>query len=208
VIGLMLGAPSGGKGTQSDSLDRLGYRKVSSGDLLRRFCAENEGTETSRQIADLMREGELVPDDLMKLVLADTLNGLGDQKVILDGFPRTVPQAEMLKEVAPPDWVIFIDVPKEEAKRRAAGRLTCPQCSTAFGTDVPPKLEGICDHCGAELERRPDDKEEATFNRRWKEFEEKTLPVVDFYRDDDRFHQVDGTPTRAEIGIAIRALIT
>lgn len=206
MLGLMLGAPSGGKGTQSDLLAGLGYQKVSSGDLLRQFCKQND-TETSRQIATLMGKGKLVPDDLMEVVLSDTLKDLTGQKIILDGFPRTVPQAELLEKIVPPDWVIFIDVPKEEAARRAAGRLTCSKCSTTFGIDKPPKAKGICDNCEAELERRPDDQDGETFDTRWDEFEVKTLPVVYFYRDDDRFGKVNGIPSEAEIAIAIRALI-
>jgi adenylate kinase len=184
---ILLGPPGSGKGTQGERLQedfRLPY--YATGDILR--AAVKEGTDVGKQAAEFMDRGDLVPDEVIIGVIAERLQEQeASDGFILDGFPRTVPQAEALdtkmkelhREITA---AILIDVPEEEVVRRLGGRRTCEQNpSHIYHLDFdPPKQEGVCDIDGGELFQRDDDKPE-TIQRRLDVYNEQTAPLVDFY---------------------------
>ncbi|WP_235011642.1 adenylate kinase [Bryocella elongata] len=194
---LLLGAPGVGKGTQAKRLmERFGIPQISTGDLLR----QNRKDRTPLGIFadELIDRGELVPDDLVNQMVAerfkqpDTARGY-----ILDGFPRTLGQAEWLDGVLAtsllPVVAINIVVPEKVLLERITGRLICPVCGTIYNIySNPPKNDRVCDHEGAKLEQRADDSE-AVFYDRMKAFEAKTAAVIEYYRHHGgRFSEVDG----------------
>ncbi len=208
----MLGPPGGGKGTQAKILsERLGIPQISTGDILRE--AVREGTELGKIAKKYMDEGKLVPDDIIvgiikeRLSQPDAKNGF-----ILDGFPRTVAQAEafddMLKGIGESlKAVIFIDVPKEELVRRLTGRRTCSGCGRMYHVEFsPPKKEGVCDHCGKPLYQRDDDKEE-TIVKRLETYEAQTLPLVDYYKKKGFLVEIEGVGSIEDINRKIREAI-
>ena len=194
---VLIGPPGAGKGTQAALLaKRVGVPKVSTGDMLRE--AITAGTPLGRQAAPLMERGELVPDELLigivgeRLARPDTRHGY-----ILDGFPRTVRQAEGLAEmdedVRDRRFVVMnVAVPRQELLRRLSGRRLCPKCQATYHVDNdPPRRDQLCDRDGAPLIQREDDKEQAVA-RRLAEYEQRTAPLIDYYRSRASFHEVDG----------------
>ncbi len=194
---ILLGPPGAGKGTQADLLQqKLGIPHVASGDLFR-YNLQNE-TELGRLAQTYMERGELVPDGVTiamvreRLEQPDCANG-----VILDGFPRTIPQAEALSEMLQAmgrslDLVILIKVSEEELVRRLSGRRICRSCGATYHIEFnPPKQPGVCDICGGELYQREDDKPETVRNR-LKVYFEQTAPLIDYYRQKDLLREVDG----------------
>jgi len=194
---LLLGAPGVGKGTQAKRLmDRFGIPQISTGDLLRQN--RKDRTPLGLMAEDLMNRGELVPDGLVNEMVAerfkqpDTARGY-----ILDGFPRTLGQAEWLDGVLAssslPVVAINIVVPEKVLLERITGRLSCPVCGTIYNIySNPPKVAGVCDCEGAKLEQRADDSE-AVFHERMKAFVAKTAAVIEYYRHHGgRFSEVDG----------------
>jgi len=185
---ILLGPPGVGKGTQGARLaTTLGIEHISTGEMLRGAVAM--GTDVGRQVADLMRHGQLVPDDLMvaivrgRLVAPDVAGGF-----ILDGFPRTVPQAEALESVlrdsgARLDAAVVLDAPVKTIIDRLAGRRVCPKCAATYHVrmDPPKKAAGHCDFDGAELELRHDDREEVVRDR-LNVYTRKTAPLIRYYR--------------------------
>ena len=180
---ILLGAPGAGKGTQARRLaERLGVPQISTGDLFR--AHRKEGTDLGKKAQEYMDSGELVPDGLVvdmvnrRLAEPDCEGGC-----ILDGFPRTVGQAEALDASgAAIDRVLEIDVPEAEIIGRLTGRLTCRACNAMFHREFsPPKQAGACDACGGELYTRDDDTE-ATVKNRLSVYAEQTAPLVDYYR--------------------------
>ena len=194
---IFLGPPGAGKGTQALRLAAyLTVPKISTGDMLRESIAQ--GTPVGQQIAPLMERGELVPDELLiqmvteRLTQEDCRNGF-----ILDGFPRTLPQAEGFEHMARGDrtWEVVVldfEVPREELLKRLSGRRWCPSCQSTFHVfNNPPKKAGVCDKCGAALIQREDDKE-AVVAHRLEEYDERTRPLLDYYRTRAMFHRIDG----------------
>lgn len=185
---IFLGAPGAGKGTFSDVLQsREGIVHISTGDLLRAEIAA--GSELGKQAASLIKQGQLVPDDIVGGMVAAKLATpkCEDKGFILDGFPRNIAQAEMLnklleeqgKEV---DAVICFDVPEEVIVKRLSGRLNC-KCGGVFNKFYfPPQQAGLCDKCGADLFQRPDDNPD-TVRERLGVYQAKTMPLIDFYRN-------------------------
>ena len=206
MIGVLIGGPGSGKGEQGDRLKELGYRKVSSGDVLRDHRARD--TEIGRRVATIMDEGELVPDHIVFETLRDKFEELAGRDIVLDGFPRTPEQARQLDVALPPDWIIFLDVPKAVVKQRIADRQTCPQCNRVFGTATPPQQKGICDGCGTQLEQRTDDQASTIFEERWRQFETLTIPVLDHYWTAGRLLALDGDQSPEEVARQIKALLT
>ena len=193
---ILLGAPGAGKGTQAVNLSkRLNIPHISTGDIFR----ANEGTELGRKVKQIIDQGMLVPDDLTVSIVKDRLkkddckNGF-----LLDGFPRTIPQAVQLDEVlremgAELDAVINLNVPDEVIVRRMAGRRVCKGCGMSYHiVSNPPKSEGLCDVCGEELKIRDDDKEQTVLER-LKAYYEKTEPLVEYYEKKGLLLHCDGT---------------
>ena len=181
---ILLGAPGAGKGTQARRLaERLGVPQISTGDLFR--AHRKEGTDLGKKAQGYMDSGALVPDELvvdmvnLRLAEPDAEGGC-----ILDGFPRTVGQAEALDASgAAIDRVLEIDVPETEIVGRLTGRLTCRGCNAMFHkTFSPPEAAGVCDSCGGELYQRDDDTE-ATVRNRLSVYAEQTAPLVGYYRE-------------------------
>ena len=180
---IFLGAPGAGKGTAASRIAPIkNIPHISTGDLFRNNLKNN--TEVGQKAKEFMNKGELVPDEIViemmkkRITEPDCENGF-----ILDGFPRTLNQAEMLKEILPIDAVINIDVPDEIVIQRLCSRITCKDCGKIFNlTSLPPKQEGICDSCEGELYQRDDDKEEVIQNR-LNIYKEQTQPLIDFYKN-------------------------
>ncbi len=184
---IMLGAPGSGKGTRAVALcEVLGIVQVSTGDLFRYNIKQD--TELGKLAKSYINKGELVPDDVTaamvkdRLKNPDTANGF-----ILDGFPRTIAQAEMLDKILEElgekiAYVIYLNVPDAEIIRRISGRLICSECQTPYHKEFnPPKKENICDKCGGKLYTRDDDKPE-TVQKRLEVFRSTTFPLVDYYK--------------------------
>jgi adenylate kinase len=210
---LLLGAPGAGKGTQAKELVKLwGIPQISTGDLLRANVAQ--GTELGRTAKEIMGRGELVPDSLVnemvgvRLQQPDTANGY-----ILDGFPRTLPQAGWLdgrlatQAQALPVIAVSIHVDYNQLLRRVTGRRNCPVCQAIYNVYVnPPKRDGICDVEGAALVQRADDTE-VVFEERMRAYGALTAPVVEHYRDLGRFAEVDGDRSIGAIAAGIVAAV-
>ncbi len=180
---IIMGAPGAGKGTQAARISRhLSIPAISTGDILREAIAA--GTKMGELAKTYIDQGHLVPDDVMIGIIKDRLSQEDCRNgYILDGFPRTIPQAEALDALgADIDKVLSIEVSDDTIVERMAGRRVCPKCGATFHTDHnPPKVEGICDKCGAELIRRKDDAPE-TVQARLKVYHEQTEPLKDYYQ--------------------------
>ncbi len=195
---ILLGPPGAGKGTQAKMIsEKYGIPQIATGDILREAVAK--GTELGKKAKEYMDRGELVPDEIVigivkeRLKQPDCENGF-----ILDGFPRTLAQAEaldkMLEELGKKlDAVINIDVPEEEIVKRIVNRRTCKNCGAVYHLIFnPPKVEGKCDKCGGELYQRDDDKEE-TVRERLRVYRERTEPLIEYYKNKGLLYNVDGT---------------
>jgi adenylate kinase len=210
---LLLGAPGVGKGTQAKELVKLwGIPQISTGDLLRANVAQ--GTDLGRIAKEIMGRGELVPDTLVNQMVTvrlgepDTANGY-----ILDGFPRTLPQADWLDSRLAtlaqglPVIAVSIQVDYNQLLRRITGRRNCPVCQRIYNVfGNPPKVEGVCDVEGAALVQRADDTEKV-FAERMRAYEAMTAPVVEHYRALGRFAEVDGSGPIAAIASGIVAAV-
>lgn len=193
----LFGAPGAGKGTQSASLvERNGMKHISTGDLFR-YAIKNEtplGVEAKKYID----EGNLVPDTVTIGLVREELKKVGDSGFILDGFPRTVPQAEALEELLKEnemtlDQVLFLEVPKSQLMDRLTGRRVCKACGAVNHIDAKPtKVDGVCDNCGGESVQRVDDHEETIANR-LDVYESSTAPLKSFYKEFGKLVELDGT---------------
>lgn len=201
---ILIGPPGSGKGTQAKRLaEKQGIPHISTGDILRE--AVKKQTPLGRQAAPIMAGGGLVPDDLMVGIIRERL-GEADARAgfILDGFPRTVMQAQKLDELLGGNGsgkvsVISLLVPDEVIVSRVVARLTCPQCGAIYHLEnSPPKNDNICDRCGAKLSARADDTEPAV-RARLEAFHRQTEPVVSYYREKSWLKQVDGVGTVDEV---------
>lgn len=195
---IMLGAPGAGKGTQAKMIaDKYDIPHISTGDIFRANI--KNGTALGMEAKGYMDQGKLVPDELTVKILLDRV-AKDDCKngYVLDGFPRTIPQAEVLDKALTElndkiDFAINVDVPDENIVRRMSGRRACLNCGATYHiTHVPPKTEGICDRCGNELILRDDDKEETVKNR-LTVYHEQTQPLIEFYTAKGVLKDVDGT---------------
>jgi len=194
---VLLGAPGSGKGTQSKLLvDKYKIPQISTGDLLR--AAVSAGSELGKRVKPLMESGQFVPDELVLDIIQERL-GHADAKngFILDGFPRTIPQAQaldsMLARVGRPlQLAILVDVQTESLLKRLTGRVTCASCGQMFNTNSqPPKVPGRCDKCNGTLTERADDKE-AAVRKRLEDYEHKTSPLIAYYRSQNKLRKVAG----------------
>ncbi|MCX5992264.1 MAG: adenylate kinase [Chloroflexi bacterium] len=190
---ILLGAPGSGKGTQAEKLCQFtGIAHVSSGDLFRQ--AEKEGTELGKLAKSYMEKGLLVPDEVVIKMVLERISG-NKKGFILDGFPRTIEQAEALDKALGKDGVdkaIYIEVSRDELLRRLSGRWLCRKCQKPYHlVSSPPKVVGKCDVCGGELYQRPDDTRE-TAEKRLEVYVKQTAPLVGYYRNKKKLLQVEG----------------
>ncbi len=209
---IMLGAPGAGKGTQAKMIaDKYGVPHISTGDIFRANI--KNGTELGMEAKKYMDQGLLVPDELTVRILLDRV-AQDDCKngYVLDGFPRTIPQAEVLDSELTKlgdhiDYAINVDAPDENIVKRMSGRRACLTCGATYHIEhVPPKKEGICDVCGSELVLRDDDKPETVKNR-LNVYHEQTQPLIDFYTEKGVLKTVDGTVPMEEVFAAITAIL-
>ncbi len=201
---ILLGAPGAGKGTVAKLLTKIdGSVQISTGDILRGAVAA--GTELGKKAEAAMKAGDLVSDDLIMGIMEERLKE-DDCKAgyLLDGFPRTIPQAEALKELLEKmgeklDCAVEIDVPREVILDRLTTRRTCTECGEIYNVKSnPPKEEGKCDKCGGPVVQRDDETEEAISNR-LNVYNEQTAPLVDFYRNEGLLLSVKATSSEAVI---------
>lgn len=201
---ILLGPPGAGKGTQAKRvIEEFDIPHISTGDIFRKNIKEK--TELGQKVEGLLAEGKLVPDELTIEIVWDRLDQEDCKNgFLLDGFPRTIPQAEALDEGLAKrglklDRVLNIDVDKDSLVKRLSGRRVCPNCGASYHIDNnPPKVEGICDVCQTPVIQREDDKEQTVLDR-IKVYDSQTKPLVDFYNKQDLVFTVDGTLPIGEI---------
>lgn len=205
---IMLGAPGAGKGTQAKQIaDKYNIPHISTGDIFRANI--KNGTELGKKAKTYMDQGLLVPDELVVELVADRIqqddckNGF-----VLDGFPRTIPQAEALDAALENidekmDYAIDVDVPDENIINRMSGRRACLSCGATYHiVSIPTKVEGICDRCGNPVVLRDDDKPE-TVKKRLEVYHEQTQPLIDYYKKQDILRTVNGVQPMEEVFKAI-----
>ncbi len=201
---LFLGPPGSGKGTQAARLSaKLGVPHLSTGDMLRE--AVRTGTSLGKQAEGYMSRGELVPDSLIVGLIEDKIkNGELRKGFILDGFPRTIPQAEALKQMLAKngialDRAVLFSVPDDEIVRRLSGRWYCPNCNAGYNYPTAvPKVEGKCDNCNSQLARRPDD-EESVVRNRLAVYVKQTQPIEAYYRGEGLLVEVNANASPDEV---------
>ena len=201
---IMLGAPGAGKGTQAKMIaEKFAIPHISTGDIFRANI--KNGTELGKKAKEFMDKGQLVPDELtVQLLLDRVANDDCKNGYVLDGFPRTIPQADVLDSELTKlgdkvDFAINVDVPDENIVRRMSGRRACLKCGATYHIEhIPPKKEGICDKCGSELVQREDDKPETVQNR-LSVYHEQTQPLIDYYDKKNILKTVDGTKDMQEV---------
>ena len=209
---VMLGAPGAGKGTQAKKIAaKYNIPHVSTGDIFRANI--KGGTELGKEAKSDMDAGKLVPDELTVRILLDRVSEEDCRNgYVLDGFPRTIPQAEVLdKELSKAgekiDYAINVEVPDEDIVGRMSGRRGCPKCGASYHLKyIPPKKEGICDACGSELVLRDDDKPE-TVKKRLKVYHDQTQPLIDYYKKQGALKEVDGTVDPEDVFKAITDIL-
>lgn len=195
---ILLGAPGAGKGTVAKLLTAIdGSVQISTGDILR--AAVKDGTELGKEAQGYMSRGELVPDSLIMGIMGERLLEDDCQSgFLLDGFPRTIPQAEALKELLAKlnielDGAVNLNVPRETILDRLTTRRTCEDCSAIYNVKSnPPKVEGVCDKCGGAVVQREDETEEA-ISKRLDVFNEQTSPLVGFYEGEGMLWDINAT---------------
>ena len=209
---IMLGAPGAGKGTQAKKIAaKYGIPHISTGDIFRANI--KNGTELGKKAKTYMDQGLLVPDELVVDLVVDRVKQEDCKNgYVLDGFPRTIPQAEALDKALTDlgekmDYAIDVDVPDENIVRRMSGRRACVGCGATYHLEyAPTKAEGICDVCGAELVLRDDDKPE-TVQKRLAVYHEQTQPLIDYYKEKGVLHSVDGTKDMEEVFQSITEIL-
>ena len=209
---IMLGAPGAGKGTQAKQIaEKYSIPHISTGDIFRANI--KNGTDLGKKAKEYMDQGLLVPDELTCDLVMDRIqqddckNGF-----VLDGFPRTIPQAEALDAALTKigekmDYAIDVDVPDENIVSRMSGRRACLDCGATYHiVSLPPKTEGKCDHCGSDLVLRDDDKPE-TVQKRLTVYHEQTQPLIDYYKNQGILKSVDGTQPMESVFTAITDIL-
>lgn len=211
---ILLGPPGAGKGTQAARLEReKGLKQLSTGDMLR--AAVSSGSPLGREIKSIMNAGQLVPDDIIIKMIAerisqpDVRNGF-----ILDGFPRTVPQAEALDSMLADkgldlDFVIEMRVDEDELVKRIAGRYACAGCGAGYHDSFKEtKVSGVCDVCGGRQFTRRDDDTPETVRARLAAYREQTAPILPYYRAKNLLRPVDGMASISEVARQIDAVLS
>lgn len=209
---VMLGGPGAGKGTQAKIIaEKYAIPHISTGDIFRANI--KEGTELGKKAKTFMDAGALVPDELVVDLVADRLTWEDTRDgFVLDGFPRTIPQAKALTEALAGmgtklDYAIDIEVPDQTIIDRMGGRRACVSCGATYHiVNIPPKTEGKCDHCGSDLILRDDDKPE-TVKKRLDVYHEQTQPLIDYYKELELLKEVDGTKAMDDVFKAIETIL-
>ncbi len=209
---IMLGAPGAGKGTQAKQIaGKYSIPHISTGDIFRANI--KNGTDLGKKAKEYMDQGLLVPDELTcdlvmdRIQQDDCVNGF-----VLDGFPRTIPQAEALDAALEKigqhmDYAIDVDVPDDNIVNRMSGRRACLDCGATYHVvSLPPKTEGKCDHCGSDLVLREDDKPE-TVQKRLSVYHDQTQPLIDYYKKQGILKSVDGTQPMEAVFTAITDIL-
>lgn len=210
MIVVLTGAPGAGKGTQAELLSqRCGYKKLSTGDALRKHV--KQGTEIGKIAGAIMERGELVPDDVLFKVLSEELKAIGPKEVVLlDGYPRNISQAETLETLRatqPVKAAIHLEVDRNDLIARLSGRRVCPSCGSTFHvTENPPRTAGICDKCSSQLNQRADDKPES-IGVRLDVYEKNTRPILDFYGKKGLYKKVPGVGQPEAIYKSLKTMI-
>ena len=210
---VFLGPPGAGKGTQAQKLcDGRGLANLSSGDALRREI--RAGSPLGQQVSESVRKGELVPDEVMTAVMLDAIaatpSGTG---FVLDGFPRTVPQAESLraaltKAARPVQAVLDFEIDDSEIVDRIVFRRVCTQCGSWYNTrSLPPKVAGVCDRCNAPLAQRDDDREEVV-RRRLTVYRTQTAPLIAYYERQGLLRAIDAAASAEQVEHAVRQVVS
>ncbi len=209
---IMLGAPGAGKGTQAKMIaEKFGIPHISTGDIFRANI--QKGTELGAEAKKYMDQGLLVPDELTVKILLDRVAqddcGKG---YVLDGFPRTIPQAKVLDEALEKlgekiDYAVDVDVADEHIVKRMSGHRACLKCGATYHVEhIPPRQEGVCDSCGSDLVLRDDDKPETVMNR-LKVYHDQTQPLIEYYGQKGILRKVDGTMEMQDVFHAIVDLL-
>lgn len=196
---IMMGAPGAGKGTQAAIVtEEFGIPQISTGDMFR--AAVKAGTELGKAAKACMERGELVPDEVTVGIVRERLSESDcEGGFILDGFPRTVAQAEELAKIAEIDKVININVPLSDLLERATGRRICRKCGTTYHIKYnAPQVENTCDKCSGELYQRADDNEE-TLKNRLANYEKSTIPLIEYYKARGKYIEIDGRKPIKEV---------
>ncbi len=196
---ILLGSPGAGKGTQAKIITKaLGIPHISTGDILRK--AIEEKTPLGLKAKGYMDKGHLVPDDLIIGLVKERIGRKDcEEGFLLDGFPRTIPQAQALEKISNIDKVINLKIVNEVAIERLSGRRTCKRCGAMYHVIyIPSRKEGICDRCGGELIIREDDRREAV-SKRLEVYREETRPLVEYYRKKGLLVIIDGGRSKEEV---------
>ncbi len=209
---IMLGAPGAGKGTQAKKIaEEYNLPHIATGDIFRANI--KQGTELGKKAKGYMDAGLLVPDELVCALVVDRLQQDDcENGFVLDGFPRTIPQAEALTEALEKHgtairFAINVDVPDEKIIARMSGRRTCVNCGATYHVvNIPTKVEGICDKCGEEVVLRDDDKAE-TVKKRLEVYHEQTMPLIAYYEEKGVVRKIDGTLPMAEVFAAVKEFL-
>lgn len=209
---IFISPPGAGKGTQSELLrETYNLNHISTGDLLREVASN--GTDFGNKIAEIINSGNLINDELMMQLLSDKVDSLDKKNgIIFDGSPRTEKQAILLDEILEKrnmkiDYVFYLIIAKEEAMKRALGRVMCSKCGKIYNTYFDKfDIEGHCNECGSELEKRQDDTEER-FNIRFDSFITKTQPLIDFYKNKGVLHEIECGSKKEETFEKIKSLL-
>ncbi len=209
---ILLGPPGAGKGTQAKRIEeKYGLVQLSTGDMLR--AERDSGSELGRRVQAIMDAGKLVSDDIIIDLIAKRIDELGGRGFILDGFPRTVPQAEALDRMLPEkrrklDHVIELTVDEPALIERIAGRFSCAKCGTSYHDRFHrPEVEGVCDVCGSQdFVRRADDRPEAV-KTRLEAYRQQTAPILPYYRKKGILRQVDGMADIDDVTRQVEAIL-
>lgn len=208
---IFIAPPAAGKGTQSSNLINLGYNHISTGDMLREEISKE--SEIGLKVKDIISKGNLVSDDIVFSLITNKLTDL-NKPFILDGFPRTIKQAELLDQLfnklnITNYEVIYLDLSMEDAIKRALGRITCPKCGASYNNyykELAPKNEGICDRCNNLLEIRNDDNEES-FKVRFETFISNNKPIKDYYESKNKLHIVNASKSNNDILLEVKDIL-
>ena len=209
---IMLGAPGAGKGTQAKRIaEKYGIPHISTGDIFRANI--KEGTELGLKAKEYMDQGLLVPDEVTIGMLLDRIHQADCKNgYVLDGFPRTIPQAESLNKALADmgeaiDFAIDVDVPDENIVNRMGGRRACLKCGATYHVEyAAPKADGVCDACGSGLVLRDDDKPE-TVQKRLTVYHDQTQPLIEYYKGQGILHSVDGTQAMEAVFESITGIL-